>query len=374
VLVLDDVSFRDGNEFHIHPTSISLEPGVVHALLGETLAGKTTLLRLMAGLTQPTTGRILFDTHEVTGQAVQKRRVSMVYQQFINYPHLSVRDNIASPLKVAGFPATEVQTRVNEVATLLRLEPYLDRRPSQLSGGQQQRTALARALVKDSKLVLLDEPFANLDYKLREALRDELPRLLAGRGAVVVYATTEPAEALQLGGNIAALHEGRLCQFGRSSEVYRQPTDITTAQILSEPPMNLVRAQLREGRIFLSSSLSWPLPEALRHRADPGFWVGMRPHHLSPGGHGAPVQVRGRVLISVVSGSESIIRFEHEQQSWVCACPGLVRIASGENAHFGIDIDRAMYFGLDGKRIAIPPAATIAQAGTPTVAGVLPAR
>jgi len=374
VLVLENVAFRDGNELHIHPTSLSLVPGVVHALLGETLAGKTTLLRLMAGLTQPTAGRILFDALEVTGQAVQKRRVSMVYQQFINYPHLSVRDNIASPLKVAGLAANEVQRRVNEVAALLRLEPYLDRRPSQLSGGQQQRTALARALVKDSKLVLLDEPFANLDYKLREALRDELPRLLAGRGAVVVYATTEPSEALQLGGSIAALHEGRLCQFGRASEVYRQPLDITTAQILSEPPMNLVRAELRDGRIALSSSLSWPIPEALRHRADPALWVGMRPHHLSPGRHRALVQVQGRVLISVVSGSESIIRFEHEQQPWVCACPGLVRIASGENAQFGIDIDRAMYFGLDGKRIATPPAAAVSQAGLPTGVGALPAR
>jgi len=138
--------------------------------------------------------------------------------------------------------------------------------------------------------------------------------------------------------------------------------------------MNLVRAQLRDGRIFLSSSLSWPLPEALQDRAGPGLWVGMRPHHLSPGGQGAMVQVQGRVLISVVSGSESIIRFEHEQQSWVCACPGLVRIASGENAHFGIDIDRAMYFGLDGKRIATPPAAAVSPARMTTAPGALPAR
>lgn len=358
VLVLENVAFCEGDIQQIHPTALALKPGVMHVLLGETLAGKTTLLRLMAGLTVPSSGRILFDEQDVTGIAVQKRRVSMVYQQFINYPNLSVAENIASPLKVAGLAPSEVRRRVDEVARLLKLEAYLDRRPAQLSGGQQQRTALARALVKDSRLVLLDEPFANLDYKLREALRDELPRILANRGSVVVYATTEPSEALQLGGSIAALHEGRLCQFGPASEVYRQPVDIRTAQILSEPPMNLVRAECRDDRVVLSPFLSWPLPAALRARADSALWVGLRPHHLSPRSADPGVQIKGRVHISVVSGSESVIRFEHHSQPWVCACPGLLRIAPGEEASFAIDVDRAMYFGLDGKRIAVQSAAS----------------
>jgi len=353
VLVLRDLSYLDGNTVHVHPTTLTLPPGVMHALLGETLAGKTTLLRLMAGLTRPSSGQILCDDQDVTGHAVQKRRVSMVYQQFINYPHLSVRDNIASPLKVAGLAPSEVRRRVEEAACLLKLEAYLDRRPAQLSGGQQQRTALARALVKDSRLVLLDEPFANLDYKLREALRDELPRMLAHRGAVVVYATTEPSEALQLGGSIAALHEGRLCQFGPAAQVYREPQDITTAQILSEPPMNLVRAERIQDRVVLSPALSWPLPGSLAQHPEAGLWVGIRPHHLRPGEEQAGVHLKGKVQISVVSGSESIIRFEHQGQAWVCACPGLIRIAGGTVASFSIDTARAMYFGLDGKRIAV---------------------
>ena len=141
----------------------------------------------------------------MTNVPVQKRNVSMVYQQFINYPNFTVYENIASPLRVAGLPKREIKTRVGKAAELLRLTPMLQRRPNELSGGQQQRTAIARAIVKDSDLILLDEPLANLDYKLREELRDELPKLFSGRKAVVVYATTEPTEALLFGGNTATL-------------------------------------------------------------------------------------------------------------------------------------------------------------------------
>jgi glycerol transport system ATP-binding protein len=138
----------------------------------------------------------------------------MVYQQFINYPNFSVYENIASPLRVAGLERTEIDKRVRSAADLLRLTPMLERRPMELSGGQQQRTAIARAIVKDSDLILLDEPLANLDYKLREEMRDELPKLFLGRKRMVVYATTEPMEALLFGGNTATLYEGQVTQFG----------------------------------------------------------------------------------------------------------------------------------------------------------------
>src|SRR6267143_1736536 len=191
-LAFKDVELRvPGETPHVYPTSIELEASGFNILLGPTLAGKTTLLRLMAGLLQPSAGRISFKGGDVTGVPVRDRRVAMVYQQFLNYPHLSVFENIASPLRVERVPGAQVKSRVGRIAELLRLSSLLDRRPSELSGGQQQRTALARALVKDADLVLLDEPLANLDYKLREGLRDELPRLFADRDCTVVYATTE---------------------------------------------------------------------------------------------------------------------------------------------------------------------------------------
>ena len=184
----------------IRDVSLTLERGTLSVLLGPTLSGKTSTMRLLAGLDRPTTGRVLVDGKDVTGVDVRQRSVAMVYQQFINYPSFTVYENIASPLRVQGKPRAEIEKRVQEVAKLLKLEPYLERTPLQLSGGQQQRTAIARALVKGADLVLLDEPLANLDYKLREELRTELPRIFEASGAIFVYATTEPSEALLLGG------------------------------------------------------------------------------------------------------------------------------------------------------------------------------
>ncbi len=223
MLELIDVGKTVGANMHLENVSMRLERGSLNVLLGPTLSGKTTLMRLMAGLDRPTSGDIRMDGKSVVGVPVQKRNVAMVYQQFINYPSLTVYENIASPMRVAGMPRREIDARVRQAASLLKLEPYLDRLPLTLSGGQQQRTAIARALVKRASLVLLDEPLANLDYKLREELRAELPRIFAESGAIFVYATTEPAEALLLGGHAATLYEGRLTQFGPTIEVYNHP-------------------------------------------------------------------------------------------------------------------------------------------------------
>ena len=194
-LELKNVVKRVGAETHIHETSLTLATEGFNVLLGATGAGKTTLIKLMAGLEQPTSGEIWFNGKNVTGRSPQRRNVSLVHQFFINYQNMTVFGNIASPLRVARLDRREIERRVGETAELLQLTPLLGRRPSELSGGQQQRTALARAIVKDSGLVLLDEPLANLYYQLREELRDQLPQLFAHRGAIVVYATSEPSEA-----------------------------------------------------------------------------------------------------------------------------------------------------------------------------------
>ena len=213
-ICLESVTMVSMGESLISDVSLTVEPGTMNVLLGPTQAGKTTLMRLMAGLDKPTSGRILVDGKDVTGVPVRQRSVAMVYQQFMNYPSLSVYENIASPLRVARLSAEEIDRRVLQAARLLGLESMLDRAPHQLSGGQQQRTAIARAIVKGADLVLLDEPLANLDYKLREELREELPPILKQAGAILVYATAEPLEALLLGGITATLSEGRVIQRG----------------------------------------------------------------------------------------------------------------------------------------------------------------
>ena len=288
-LELRNVVKRVGAETHIHEVSLKLAATGFNILLGPTLAGKTTLMQLMAGLDRPTAGEVWFDGRDVTAVPVRKRNVSMVYQQFINYPNLTVFENIASPLRVARLPRAAIDERVHRIADLLHLKPLLDRRPGELSGGQQQRTALARALVKDADLVLLDEPLANLDFKLREELRDELPKLFADRRSTVVFATTDPTEALLLGGHTAALHEGRITQFGPTAEVYRRPADLRTAMVLSNPPINTASVVKDGGRIVLSNAVGWTAKTGMQQLAQRS----LHPRH--PAALGQPgAERRGR--------------------------------------------------------------------------------
>ena len=351
-LELKDVSKRVDGDTHIHATDLRLEPGQFNILLGTTLAGKTSLIQLMAGLERPTGGSISFNGADVTGVPVQKRKVSMVHQQFINYPNFSVYENIASPLRVARLPEAEIKSRVQGIAELLKLTPMLQRRPAELSGGQQQRTAMARALVKDADLVLLDEPLANLDFKLREELRDELPRLFADRDCIVVYATTEPVEALLFGGNTATLHEGRVTQFGPTGEVYRRPKDLISARVFSEPPINTAKVQKTGDSFVLDGAIRWAAEGRLRELVDGPYTFAVRPHHVVPAASGvSPVAVDGVVQITEISGSESVVHFEVRGNSWVSQSHGIHAFQVGERAELFADVSKGFYFDADEKLI-----------------------
>ncbi len=337
---------------HIHDTNLQLAEGTFNILLGTTLAGKTTLMQLMAGLDRPSSGEVWFGGRNVTGVAVQKRNVSMVYQQFINYPHMTVYDNIASPLRVAGFDNKRIRERVNSVADLLRLAPMLGRKPAELSGGQQQRTAIARALVKDSDLILLDEPLANLDYKLREELRDELPRIFADRNCTVVYATTEPTEALLFGGHTATLHEGRVTQFGPTAEIYRRPSDLLSAQVFSDPPINTARVSKQGERLVLGEGISWRAGAAERALPDGDYLLGIRAHHITPFQQNPDaVAVEGRVIVTEISGSESIIHFDRNGATWISQSHGVHPFEVGATAKLYIDVARGFLFDGDSRLV-----------------------
>ena len=286
-LELRHVTKRVRNQTHIDDVSLTFANGTLNILLGPTLAGKTSLMRLMAGLDAPTEGSVFFNGKDVTGVPVRERSVAMVYQQFINYPNLSVYENIASPLRVAGAKKADLDRRVRETAALLKLTPLLERKPLELSGGQQQRTALARAIVKGADLVLLDEPLANLDYKLREELREELPRIFSATGAIFVYATTEPVEALLLGGSTATLAQGRVTQFGPTVAVYRRPNSLETARIFSDPPINTLPVK-KSGAMLAPADgqLKLPATGLLAALPDGSYTIGFRPNHLYLTSHG----------------------------------------------------------------------------------------
>ena len=257
-LTLEKLSKQVGPTPYLYPLDLTLVPGAVTVLLGATQSGKTTLMRLMAGLDKPSEGTVRVDGADVTGVPVRQRNVAMVYQQFINYPSMTVFDNIASPLKLRGEKG--IAHRVQELAAKLHIEPFLKRLPAELSGGQQQRVALARALAKNAPLMLLDEPLVNLDYKLREELRDELTQLFAAGDSTVVYATTEPTEALLLGGYTAVMDAGELLQYGPTAEVFHKPKSIRVARAFSDPPMNLIEVASDSGH----DSVRAELVEALR--------------------------------------------------------------------------------------------------------------
>ena len=346
-LRLDGVSKVVAGDTHIHPTDLELQKGSMNVLLGPTLSGKTSLMRLMAGLDRPDTGAIYWEGKDVTGVRVQDRGVAMVYQQFVNYPSMSVYDNIASPLKLQGKSRAEIKAKVGEMAELLKLTDLLDRKPAEISGGQQQRCAIARALVKDVGLVFMDEPLANLDYKLREELRIEIPRLFAASGAIFVYATTEPEEALLLGGNTATLWEGRVTQFGPSTQVYRRPVDERSARVYSDPPMNFVSvASDGSGATFPNGeTVSADLPEG-EYRA------GFRAHDLRIGeADGDGVSFDAIVTVTELTGSETYVHLEAAGERWTLLLHGLEDFEPGQSLKVNVGTGDLFFFDQSGKRV-----------------------
>jgi glycerol transport system ATP-binding protein len=246
----------------------------------------------------------------VTGVPVRERNVAMVYQQFINYPSFTVYDNIASPLKLRREGG--IDARVREIAKKLHIEIFLDRLPAELSGGQQQRVALARALAKAAPLMLLDEPLVNLDYKLREELREELSQLFASGDSTVVYATTEPAEALLLGGYTAVMDAGELLQYGPTAEVFHAPASIRVARAFSDPPMNLLAAEAADGGVRLPGgiTLALALPQRASRSVHGQLTVGMRASALRVHARPGDVRLPGQVELAEISGSDTFVHVQ----------------------------------------------------------------
>ena len=350
-LELKNIEKKVGLETFIYPTNLKLEKNTINILLGSTLAGKTTLMQIMAGLDKPTAGEIWFNDQNVTGVKVQKRNVSMVYQQFINYPNYTVYENIASPLKITGVDANEIKERVGKVAELLKLSPMLDKKPNELSGGQQQRTALARALIKDSDLILLDEPLANLDFKLREELREELPKLFENRECIVVYATTEPSDALMIGGNTATILEGKIIQYGKTLDVYNNPENLTSAEVFSDPPMNIAKV-IKSGDLcsLSEAKTTWKTNKKIK---DGNYTIGIRPHNVTVEKTSKnSLEIKGKVMISELSGSESLIHFKYGQSNWVSLSSGSHKINIGEEMKLYMNVDECLFFDQNNRLVS----------------------
>ena len=325
-MVLEGISKKVGPETWLYSMGLVLQSNAVTVLLGATQAGKTSLMRVMAGLDAPTHGRVLVDDRDVTGVPVRQRDVAMVYQQFINYPSMTVARNIASPLLLRK--ESHVDERVREIAQRLHIDMFLDRLPAELSGGQQQRVALARALAKKAPLMLLDEPLVNLDYKLREELREELSALFAAGESTVVYATTEPGEALLLGGYTAVLDQGELLQYGPTAEVFHRPASLRVARAFSDPPMNLLLCdRVPRGVCLRAKRGGLDVPLAEWSDGDPSnavqFTMGLRASALRVRAHPGDVALTGTVELAEISGSDTFVHTHSEVGNLVAQLTGV---------------------------------------------------
>jgi len=349
-LTLNHVSKTVSGQPYLYPMDLRLEPNQVTVLLGATQAGKTTLMRIMAGLDSPTEGEVKVDGKDVTGVAVRQRNIAMVYQQFINYPSMTVFDNIASPLRLSKAPNVDAQ--VKTLAEKLHIEMFLERLPAELSGGQQQRVALARALAKNAPLMLLDEPLVNLDYKLREELRSELSQLFAAGQSTVVYATTEPGEALLLGGHTAVLDKGELLQYGPTAAVFHRPASVRVAKAFSDPPINLIAGQRTESglRLPTGQTLELPLPD----HTPRDVTIGVRASGLRLTPTDGDVPLAGQVDLAEISGSDTFVHINTEIGAVVAQLTGVHEFGLGDTVTLHINPDNVYVFENDGPLLVAP--------------------
>jgi len=354
-LSLQSIDKIVNQETHLKDVNLEFESGSRNVLLGRTLSGKTSLLRIMAGIDRPTRGQILINGQNVTGVSVRKRSVAMVYQQFINYPSLTVYKNIASPLKVSGTAKTEIDRRVRETAEMLHIEDLLNRLPAELSGGQQQRIAIARALIKDAQLLLMDEPLVNLDYKLREELRVELQEIFEKREAIVIYTTTEPTEALMIGGNIVVIDEGQILQTGPTPQVYRNPATLKVAEVFSDPPINYLKGTIQGKKARIGKQNEIPIKDYMKRLSDGDYLFGVRSNHLFLSRNSKEdAEIPAKVELAEINGSETFIHANYDGLRLVVQENGIRPVHIGVEITIYVNSSNFFVYDQAGSLVASP--------------------
>ena len=289
-------------------------------LLGPSGCGKSTLLRMICGLEASTSGKILINSEDVTSLEAAKRGVSMVFQSYALFPHLSVEENIQFGLKVRKVPKAERISRTKDAADIVGLSGLLDRKPANLSGGQRQRVALARTIVSEQSVCLMDEPLSNLDAKLRAEMRDEIRNLQQRLGLTVVYVTHDQVEAMSMADQIILLDQGKIVQIGSPAEIYTQPESVFSARFVGMPPMNILDMNKDGGVDFPIKSVEKLGVETEAHH------IGVRPEHISISNKGLPVTVFGVDYF----GGETVVRAHYGDNTIYMRCANQPNIKTGD--------------------------------------------
>jgi len=352
-LLAKELVYKPSSEFHLDSMSFGMKKGEIYTLLGRTLSGKTTLLKTIAGLIQPDSGRVLFEGKDLNSIPVWKRNIAMVYQQFINYPHLNVYDNVAFPLRQRAISDNKLKLRVSDAIERVGLKGFESRRIQELSGGQQQRVALARSLAKQAEILLLDEPLVNLDYKLREQLREEFSKIFTSEyssDSILIYSSTDPMEAMQLGGETIVLDEGRILQQGPASEIFENPATTRVAEITNDPAMNLLSGEIADSKVIINSKMSFDVPIHFRNLASGQYTFGIRASDIALDKKGYPFNVE----LAEISGSETFLHAKNEDVSLVGQLDLVKNFNVGEKVNLHLDSQKLYAFRLD-KNLASSP-------------------
>jgi multiple sugar transport system ATP-binding protein len=353
---LDRVTKRFGGATAVRELSLEIGNGEFFVLLGPTGAGKTTTLRLIAGLEKPTSGAIAIDGEDVRDWSAAERDVALVFQYYSLYPRYTVRQNLAFPLKsrVRSYSAAEIEERVNKAAHTLRIDHLLDRKTDKLSGGEMQRVSIGRAIVREPKAFLMDEPLSNLDAKLREALRSELKDLQMKLGATFLFVTHDQIEAMSMGDKVGVLNNGRIVQVGKPQEIYNAPRDVFVAGFVGSPAMNLLDGELRAGRVSaMSGKVEVPLEAAKAKAADRRpITVGIRSEDIRVGPDEA---VEARVHDVENHGVEKILTLRVDEHLFRATVPATIPVNVESTVKFSLNPKKLHCFDRStGTNLAFP--------------------
>jgi multiple sugar transport system ATP-binding protein len=335
---LREVTRRFADTTAVNRASFTIHDGEFFILVGPSGCGKSTLLNMVVGLEQVSSGEILVDGVSVNDRDPRERNMAMVFQSYAIYPHMTVRENMTFPLKLAKLPREEIERRVLEAAAILELTPLLDRRPHALSGGQRQRVAMGRAIVREPSVFLLDEPLSNLDAKLRGQMRSEIARLQRRLGTTTLYVTHDQTEAMTLGDRIAVLRGGDIQQIGTPRELYEQPANLFVAGFIGSPAMNFLPALREGGELLLPlGSIGLEREEAIALPADRELVAGFRPEHLqvapADGERAGALCFEAQVELLEWLGAELFVYFEIGLEGFAgIALPQELGIESSDSA------------------------------------------
>ena len=351
-LIGENITYKPDDQFHLNDVSFNFKKGNLYTILGRTLSGKTTFLKTIAGLINPDSGNLSFEEKDFSKIPVWERNVAMVYQQFINYPHLNVYENIIFPLKQRKLSQDKIKTDVEEALKTVGLIGFENRKIQELSGGQQQRVALARSLAKKAKILLLDEPLVNLDYKLREQLREEFKKIFSegmSQETILIYSTTDPQEVMELNGEVIVLDEGKVLQKGPAKEIFENPLNLKVAEISNDPPMNILKG-LKNSDDLNFENISIKSPKHFKNLENQNYNFGIRASEIKLDDNGEEFEIE----LAEISGSETLLHLKKGNSKLIALIEEVMNFKIHQKVKINFNSNKFYAFNQSGELVSSP--------------------